>query len=167
MRIPVFVSCPTALNAQQNRARKLIMSQLDKLGLEDRAVGRSDSANENPLREVIVLAKHCSGGVILGFEQIFAKSCTAKRKTPQQKPLVNQSFPTSWNHLESGILYSMRLPLIVFRDPNVCGGVFDLGATDVFVHDMPMPPVTRAAREDLDSIFLKWQSRVREHYYSW
>lgn len=167
MRIPVFVSCPTTLNAQQKLARRLIMAQLDKLGLEDRAVGRSDSANENPLREVIVLAKHCSGGVILGFEQIFAKSCTAKRKTPNQKALTDQSFPTSWNHLESGILYSMRLPLIVFRESNVSGGVFDLGASDVFVHDMPKSPLTRAAREDLDSVFLKWQAKVREHYYSW
>jgi hypothetical protein len=105
--------------------------------------------------------------VILGFEHISAWSCTAKLKTPLQKTLSNQSFPTSWNHLESGILYSMRLPLIVFRDPNVCGGVFDLGSSDVFVHDMPKAPLTRAAREDLDSVFLKWQSRVREHYYSW
>ena len=69
MRIPVFVSCPTHLNKAQASSRAMILRELSRQALEPRALGRSDYPTELPLREVYVIAKHCSGGVILGFSQ--------------------------------------------------------------------------------------------------
>jgi len=69
MDIPVFVSCPTSLSPQQDNARSAILRYLDRYNLEPRALGRSDYPTELPLREVLVIAKHCAGGIILGFEQ--------------------------------------------------------------------------------------------------
>ena len=66
MRIPVFVSGPTKLNKSQDRSRDRIMRELARLQLEPRALGRSDYPSDFPLREVFVIAKHCSGGIILG-----------------------------------------------------------------------------------------------------
>ena len=40
MDIPVFVSCPTSLSAQQNNARSTILRYLDRYNLEPRALGR-------------------------------------------------------------------------------------------------------------------------------
>jgi hypothetical protein len=166
MKIPVFVSCPTALNAKQNAARRRILAQLERLALEPRALGRSDYPTEYPLREVAVIAKHCSGGVILGFEQFQAPSGVWKRGAKDQsitkKPIV---FPTSWNHLEAGILFGLKLPLLVFREPGISGGVFDNGVTDAFVHTMPEPEMSGTKREAFDAVFLKWQAKVRAHYY--
>ena len=68
MRIPVFVSCPTSLSTKQDASRNLILAELKNCGLEPRALGRSDYPTDYPLREVLVIAKHCSGGIILGFE---------------------------------------------------------------------------------------------------
>lgn len=48
-------------------------------------------------------------------------------------------FPSPWNHLESGILFGLHLPLLVFAEEGVSGGVFDRGVTDVFIHRMPSP----------------------------
>ena len=70
MKIPVFVSCPTTLREEKQLGRKIILDELDRLELEPRALGASDYPTDLPLREVYVLAKHCAGGVILGFEQI-------------------------------------------------------------------------------------------------
>lgn len=42
MDIPVFVSCPTSLNADQQASRALILRQLKRFNLEPRALGRSD-----------------------------------------------------------------------------------------------------------------------------
>lgn len=42
---------------------------MHRYNLEPRALGRSDYPTELPLREVLVIAKHCAGGIILGFEQ--------------------------------------------------------------------------------------------------
>lgn len=166
MRIPVFVSCPTTLNAKQNAARSRILVQLERLGLEPRALGRSDYPTEYPLREVAVIAKHCSGGVILGFEQFRAPSGVWKRaakgKTAAKQAVI---FPTPWNHLEAGILFGLKLPLLVFREPGISGGVFDNGVTDAFVHTMPQGNLTPSKREAFEALFLKWQAKVREHYY--
>ncbi|MFC1560876.1 hypothetical protein ACFL4V_00195 [Candidatus Latescibacterota bacterium] len=120
MRIPVFVSCPTLLNQDQQTAREILMQELDFLCLEPRSLGRSDYPTDLPLREVYVLGTHCSGGIILGFEQFFAQDGVFKRGTSEESHVDNGvSYPTPWNQLEAGVLFGMGLPLLVFRDENV------------------------------------------------
>ena len=79
MKIPVFVSCPTALSRKQQASRAVLMAFLSELNLEPRSLGRSDYPSELPLREVLVIARHCAGGLILGFEQFHATAGTWKR----------------------------------------------------------------------------------------
>lgn len=166
MRIPVFVSCPTSLNKEQEGSRRVILRELDVLRFEPRALGRSDYPTDLPLLEVYVLATHCSGGVILGFEQAMSKTITWKRGTKEQKTTrFPAPFPSPWNNLEAGILYSLGLPLLVFREDGISGGIFDPGVTDVFVHKMPKPRMSNENKAALSDVFLKWQTNVREHYY--
>ena len=69
MKIPVFVSSPTALNDEQKKSRYIIVSELETLQFEARTLGRSDYPADLPIREIYSLAAHCSGGIILGFSQ--------------------------------------------------------------------------------------------------
>jgi hypothetical protein len=166
MDIPVFVSCPTSLNAGQQASRALIVRQLRRFSLEPRALGRTDYPTEFPLREVMLVARHCSGGVILGFEQYRSLTGIRKPGAPEEQTHDEKvSFPTPWNHLESGILFGLRLPIVIFREQGLGGGVFDPGVSDVFIHEMPTPTDTRARKEALNDVFLKWQADVRRHYY--
>jgi len=168
MKIPVFVSCPTVLSDEQDAARGLLLRELDQCGLEPRALGRSDYPTELPLREVLLVARHCSGGLILGFSQFCAPSGTWSPATPVPRIETKEVlFPTPWNHLEAGILFSLGLPLLVFTEPGITGGVFDKGVTDVFVHPMPRPPLSKNNKEALRAVFQKWQAGVRNHYYQW
>src|SRR5258708_29687703 len=163
MDIPIFVSRPTVLNPHQQQSYQIINAQLRRFRLEDRALGRSDYPTELPLREVLVLAKHCSGGLILGFQQF--RSLRGVNKPGTDDEALHEeprSFPTPWNHLEAGILFGLGLPLLIFREEGVEGGIFDTGVTDVFTHTMP----TKES-EGLDEVFLKWQSDVRRHYYTY
>src|SRR5437764_5332665 len=73
--------------------------------------------------------------------------------------------PPPWNHLEAGILFGLRLPLLSFREKEIEGGVFDRGVSDVFIHDMPAPGDNAAQKAGLGDVFLKWQAEVRRHYY--
>jgi hypothetical protein len=163
MDIPVFVSCPTSLSPEQDSARKIIMHHLKRYRLEPRALGRSDYPTEFPLKEVLVIARHCAGGIILGFEQFRSLSGISKPGAPDEKRLGNEvSFPTPWNDLEAGILFGLGLPLLIFKEDHVTGGVFDAGVTDVFVH-----PIPETRNDDgLNDVFLKWQSSVRQQYYN-
>jgi hypothetical protein len=80
MKIPVFVSSPTSLSPLQEAARTVIIRQLEDNDLEARALGRSDYPTELPLREVLLIARHCSGGIILGFEQFRASGGLRKAR---------------------------------------------------------------------------------------
>jgi hypothetical protein len=168
MRIPVFVSCPTKLSKEQDRSRDRIIRELARLQLEPRALGRSDYPSESPLREVYVIAKHCSGGMILGFRQFTATAGIWKPRTREQRPVRRgkpESFPSPWNHLEAGILFGLQLPLLIFREEPIRGGVFDDGVTDVFIHSVPKGDMSSVNLEGFREVLLKWSARVREHYY--
>jgi hypothetical protein len=130
------------------------------------ALGRSDYPTEQPLREILLIARHCSGGVILGFEQFRANSGVSKPGTSAEKLISTPTpFPTPWNHLESGILFGLRLPILVFREDGITGGVFDNGVSDVFVDPIPSPNIEGAAKAALRQVFQRWAGKVREHYY--
>jgi hypothetical protein len=121
-KIPVFVSCPTTLTAEQDKKRKIITDILDDLQLEPRALGRGDYPKDYPLKEVYIIAKHCAGGLILGFEQIFVESGKRKRNSPEEKLITSPLLlPTPWNHLEAGILFGLKLPLLIFKEEGIEG----------------------------------------------
>jgi len=54
---------------------------------------------------------------------------------------------------------------LVFRELNISGGIFDPGAADVFIQNMPVTPLNRNNKDALAQVFLKWGAKVREHYY--
>lgn len=169
-KIPIFVSCPTQLNQEQELKRLVIMKLLEDLQMEPRSLGRSDYPKDYPLKEVYVIAKHCSGGVILGFEQIFVENGIKKRETIEEKQIISSNpmlIPTSWNHLEAGILFGLKLPLLIFKEDGIEGGVFDDGITDVFVHKMPPAKTDKSKYNELKQVFLKWQGEVSTSYYEY
>jgi hypothetical protein len=139
MLIPVFFSCPGMLKtlAQllgipdpadpvrpgQEKSREIILEELNIFGLEPRAVGRLDYPIDFPLREVHTLARRCAGRVILGFEYFHDDGGTWKPNTAEAKRADKPvPFPTPWNQVEAGILFSVGLPLPVFREGEISGG---------------------------------------------
>jgi hypothetical protein len=74
-------------------------------------------------------------------------------------------FPSPWNQLEAGILFSLGLPLLVFRESGIYGGVFDHGVSDVFIHSIPLPTLSGSAKKSFSAVFLKWQAQIRGVYY--
>jgi hypothetical protein len=87
MKIPIFVSCPTALSERKTSSRKMILHELECANPEPRTSGRDDYATELPLREVLMLARNCSGGVILGFKQIRPSDAAGSMSSANKKAL--------------------------------------------------------------------------------
>jgi hypothetical protein len=117
---------------------------------------------------VLTLASHCSGGVVLGFSQFEATAGTWKKGTPLQCPVGKGKsvlFPTPWNQLEAGILFALSLPLLVFREDGIEGGVFDIGATDLFIHAMPSAKPNKDEKKALRTVLQKWSAQVQDRYY--
>ena len=148
MRIPVFVSAPSPdnLSPSQEQSATIIHKLVARYKLEWRALGRSDYPNDLPLKEVLKMVKHCSGGIILGFEQFRATKGEVKPGSMKAKAATSAvSFPTPWNQLEAGLLFSAGLPMMIFREPGIAGGVFDVGTSEVFIHLMPNTAMTPQA----------------------
>ena len=55
--------------------------------------------------------------------------------------------------------------MMIFREAGITGGIFDVGTSEVFIHQMPTAATTPQALDDLDSVFQNWVARVRTHYY--
>jgi hypothetical protein len=168
LRIPVFVSAPSPenLSPDQDASAAIIHGLITRYKLEWRALGRSDYPSDLPLREVLQMVQHCSGGIILGFEQFRAPSGEYKVGSSNARLEPGPvSFPTPWNQLEAGILFSAKLPMMVFREPGIKGGVFDVGTSEVFIHQMPTTKMSAEVLDDLDSVFQRWVARVRTRYH--
>lgn len=165
-KIPVFVSGPTLLSTEQEAARDIIIVELEAQHLEARSLGRTDYPADCPIREVYSIAQVCAGGIILGFSQYDGDGGTWKRGTKREAAHTGRVvFPSPWNQLEAGILYGLNLPLLVFREPGIFGGIFDAGVSELFVNDMPTPPLDPGGADSLRHLFLKWAAKVRSVYY--
>src|SRR5438874_9061480 len=126
MKIPVFISCPTSLSPSQEAARTVIIRQLDNNDLEARAVGRSDYTTELPLREVLLIARSLLGWDNSGFRAVPRERWIEKARSSCKRAGQHiNSISTPWNHLESGILFGLHLPTLVFREDGITGGIFD------------------------------------------
>jgi hypothetical protein len=168
MFIPVFISAPSTenLNPEQKSVYDAIIAAIGDLGLEERRLGQSDYPDQAPLQEVIQIARRCSGGIVLGFTQMMVQAGISKPGV-QDKPMNDVPLPTPWNHLEAGILFSLRLPVLVFREKGISGGIFDEGVTDVFIHKIPSVADFEKKAGSVRQVLMKWQARVRSHYYEW
>lgn len=163
-KIPVFISCPTTLNQRQNNLREFIISIIDDLNMEPRALGRSDYPKDFPLKEVAIIAKRCSGGIILGFEQTRVFSGKHKVGTYREEEINSQLLlPTPWNHIEAGILFGLKLPLLIFKESGISGGVFDNGISDAFVHSFP-PKLSLEKKSEIKQVIQKWYAQVSTLY---
>jgi hypothetical protein len=172
-KIPVFVSAPSALNEGQRTSYEYLVRALERENLERRALGRTDYPSDYPLKEVVMIARRCAGGMILGYSQAIAPELIMKPGVPlnrgeaERKPAKDVKLPTPWNQLEAGILFSLRLPLMVFREEGISGGIFDIGTSDVFINRLPVGEISREEEEQLVFSIQNWAARVREHYRKW
>ena len=83
---------------------------------------------------------------------------------PEESLLSEVYALARWNQIEAGVLFGLGLPLLIFREEGVEGGVFTEGSSG-FVHLMPGPRMNRDQGAALDNVLLNWSSRVRSQYY--
>src|SRR5262245_41284621 len=117
-RISVFISRPLKLTASQTRSLRLIEHYIAELGFDPKTVD-AKMLIKFPFQKVHALARVCSEEVVLGF---IKQTDLPERK---KKSRASQTDPTPWNQIEADMLFSIDLPLLVFREPGVSGRIFD------------------------------------------
>lgn len=173
MRLQVFVSSPTKLSPEQDDVRSGILDILDGEGLSPRTLGVTDTSGGGlPLAHVCLIASHCAGGVILGFEQMHVTAGTLKRRARNdryvdvseriERPL---RFPTSWNHIETGILFALGKPLLIMCEAGIKDGVFDEGVAGRYIYTLPANEKEMKEQEqELRQVIKEWSREAARTY---
>jgi hypothetical protein len=167
MRFPVFVSTPNCLSPKQQEVYDFVLAELSRHSLEPYTLGQNHQPTQSPLHEVMVMARHVCGGVILGFEQFCATDGVSKPGTVRETKLGTPAFfPSPWNQLEAGILYTVGVPLLILRERSITGGIFDQGVSRWFTHTLPRSEELEQQRSVLSSVIADWRAKVTERFYS-
>ncbi len=135
----VFVSKPSTLTEHQQEFWQQLKTRLEERSLRIRTLGTTDYSNDAPIGAVKNVMDQCQGAVILGFKQIRMIEGVSKEGTEKQETLKGNLLPTPWNHIEAGMAFAFGLPMLVVKEAGVGGGVFDLGTSDKFIHEVTLP----------------------------
>jgi hypothetical protein len=111
---------------------------------------------------ILRVIQKCYGGLILGFEHSRAESVVVRRGQASQAVFISQALASPWGQIEAAVLLARNLPVLILKDRDVTGGIFDLGSVPYPIFDLP--DSNQAAGELLAGVFVAWARAVREHY---
>ena len=165
MNLPVFVSCPSLLTKDQEVIRDRFENLLRSFDLEPVTLGRNHKSisGKAPLAEIMHLARHCCGGVVLGFAEFKSESTRAVVKSgdpDHTRDMGSLALSSAWNQLEAGILLGLERPVMVCREK----GVMPSGILDPQVGDRYVVEFDGASDEIDDSPVLAFRSDVVSVY---
>jgi len=125
--------------------REYLEGELKVRGLTGRSLGTINYSNQAPLLAVRQLMNSCDGAIILGFTKLQIKQIKQHDSEIQ--------LPTPWNNLEAGIAFALNLPLLIICEEGISGGIFDIGASDQFIHRFTFPNTAKALTSFIGTYF--------------
>lgn len=135
----VFVSKPSAVAEYQTQILEGVETALLERSLRPRTLGTTDYPNIAPVDAVKEVMSECHGAVILGLKQIRVIRGVAKEGTEKEEALAEYHLPTAWNHIEAGMAFALGQPVLIIREEGVSGGVFEVGSSDRYIHEVTVP----------------------------
>lgn len=162
MNKSVFVSKPNSLSTSQTQFCDELYALLKARGLSPRTLGQTDFPNEAPINAVRTVLTECSGVIVLGLKQTLIRDGLHKADTADEAPLRDCFLPTAWNHIEAGMGFMLRLPMLIVKEPGVRSGIFDAGSTDKFIHQADLSNGYLSSERFLQP-FNAWYSEVLVH----
>lgn len=128
----VFVSKPSSVNPAQARFWNGLSRRLADRGLKPRTVGGTDFLNCAPsLTAIRKVVSECDGMIVLGFR-------TAELRTLAAGGMSAGYSSTPWNQIEATFGFESKMPLMVLKEGGVTGGIFDVGSSASFVHEVQL-----------------------------
>lgn len=157
----VFVSKPGYLSSTQQQRLTSLLQKLEPECLHPQKLERRDYPNFGAIREVQRRMSGCVGAIIYGPPQLRVARGSWRLGTPEERQLRDADFASSWSQIEAGMAVMLGIPMLVLRERDVTGGIFDIP---------PGEPGIYQAHLDDDwnepaflNTFSQWCSSVREN----
>lgn len=164
VEVPIFVSIPTKLNDKQQAVDAGIRRALQASRLSPRTVTGCVPPMQSPLAEITRLARRCAGGLILGFRQSTANDVVRWPGSRFETEAAQSHYPSPWNQLEAGILYSLGVPMLIFAEDGVTGGIFDQGMGNFLIHPFSADSFSDDDAEQMGILIREWGRLVTRHH---
>lgn len=152
----IFISRPNWVEEPYRKGLEIFLTRLNDLELRPRTLGATDYPTKAPLDGVIEIMNQCKGAVILGYPQISINSGLIKGKAVEDHILLS----TEWNHIEAGLAYSRKLPLLVIHHIGINRGIFDRGALNSFLFSKDLTDPAWSNEEDISGAIRSWRDEV-------
>jgi hypothetical protein len=136
MLYDIFVSKPTTQTSRQSEFTSKLEEILEARDFNIRSLGTSDFSNVAPLLKIQKIMDDCEGALILGLKQLNINKGILKQNTKSERKIINNDLPTPWNHIEAGIAFALKIPLLIIKEEGIEGGIFDMGSSDRFIHQI-------------------------------
>jgi uncharacterized protein YjbI with pentapeptide repeats len=127
-RPTVFLSLPSERTAAQDARCERISDLLTRDGVATEVLPRREYPGSGALGEILRRLSGCSGIVVFGLQPADGEAARSSVGS------------TPWTHLEAGMAYACRLPMLIVREPGVTAGVFDGAIADQNVHVLDLEP---------------------------
>lgn len=154
----VFLSRPTWVAPEFEQGLEAFINILKSFKLNPRTLGVSDYPSRTPLDEVISIMDQCVGAIILGYPQIEVKEGVLKGDIIDSPVIL----ATEWNHIEAGLAYAKKLPLLVIHHKGVQRGIFDRGAFSKFLYEIDLSNSTWFSEEQILGAITAWSDSLPE-----
>jgi len=165
MKIPrVFVSMGTPYTEEQTRFRATLESVLrTQCGVDPRIIGVNEYPPGSPVHKIRDAMSTCDGVLVVAYERKHVQHGAERRGSPRERPLVDEKYTTTWNHIESAIAFSMGIPLYILCQTGVVEEGLIESKVDWFVQRIDLVPDVLSKPQVLESIRAWVNERVVPH----
>ncbi len=124
--IPVFFSLGSPHKQTQLDYIEKLTKHLLKYKIALITLDGDDWNNLDPLDPIRKKMKSCSGCLSLALERSYVKEGINKRGSQQENTINDESFATSWVHIETTLAYQLELPFLILKEKDLKGeGMLD------------------------------------------
>jgi hypothetical protein len=159
MPLNVFLSVGRAATSEQQGFVTAIVDFLAANGLNAITVGRTDFADQKPLKRIVEVMEGCSGTIVVAFERLHIADGLELRGHTAPISLSGVNLPTVWNQIEAAMAYMLHQPLLAIVESGLRDeGLLEEGY-DWFVKWIKLDPACLQEQEFL-STFQAWKKKV-------
>jgi hypothetical protein len=142
---------------------ELVSLLRDRCHVDPRIIGLNEYPPGSPLDKIRDVMSSCDGVLVVAYER---KHVTAGRERPGgigERDLAGERYTTTWNHVESAIAFSLRLPLYIICEDGLTEEGLIESKIDWFVNHIEFRPEVLSSPLVVDSLRSWIVERVVPH----
>jgi hypothetical protein len=149
----VFISMGTPYRSEYLEFRDaLVLLLRDRLGVDPRMLGLNEYSPGNPVNKIREVMSTCDGVLVVAYERKQITRGLERRGASNERNISGENLTTPWNHVESAMAFSLRLPLYIIAENGLAEEGLIESKVDWFVQSIDFTATALATRDVEESL---------------